>query len=150
MSILDLEKLVITYMPPVTFSHPAEGRKYTVTHDDQSGIITVAIGCHYDQSQINPTMRDEVLAEWKPDRGQYILLVTVHVSDGEFDENHAKIRYMIFQRELPLALQAIMHADIPFLGYYPWLLDSPIYAEFTSIYPESNQTLDYGTPRQYL
>ena len=150
MSIVDLEKIVIAYIPPVTYYHPAEGRKYTVTHDDQSGIITVLIGNHYDPSQINPLMRDEVLAEWKSVQGQYILLVTVHVSDGEFDANHAKIRFMIFQQELPLALQAIMHADTPFLGYFPWLLNSPIYVKFNSTYPEYNQTIKYGTPRQYL
>jgi hypothetical protein len=150
MSEFNPEKLSVTYSPPASIFYPLEGRKYTLTHSDNSGDMFLSIGCHYDLAKLNPLMRDEVLAEWVTAMGQYSLSGEVYISGGEFDENLSKVRYMIFQKELPLALSAIINGDSGFYTYFPWLLDVPIYFCFESIFPEFNQVKFFGTPRQYL
>lgn len=95
-------------------------------------------------------MRDEVLAQWATKNGEYLFYGKVYVSNGEFDINMARIRYMIFKKELELALTAIMYGDRGFFCHYPWLIDAPIYIQFNSIYPEFNTVEYYGTPRRYL
>lgn len=147
---LDLSKLHVKYLPPATDFRPVEQRKYTVTHSDETGDVFLAIGHAYDNNAVNQKFRDELLAEWIPQLGQFVLLGNVYVSGGEYDEKYAKIRYMIFKKEAKLALSAIMHGDSGFLSNYPWLLDAPIYIQFQSIYPEFSQILYFGTPRQYL
>ncbi|WP_456271223.1 staygreen family protein [Bacillus sp. AK031] len=144
------EKLSVTYLPPASIFYPLEGRKYTLTHSDTTGDLFLSIGCHYDSAKLNPLMRDEVLAEWVCAMGQYSLSGKVYISGGEFDENLSKVRYMIFQKELPLALSAIVNGDSGFFTYFPWLLDVPIYICFESIFPEYHQVKYLGTPRQYL
>ncbi|RIW38367.1 hypothetical protein D3H55_02175 [Bacillus salacetis] len=150
MSEFDSEKLSLTYIPPASIFYPMDGRKYTLTHSDLTGELFLSAGCVYDMAKIDPLMRDEVLAEWVRVMGQYTLSGKVHVSGGEFEKNLSKVRYMIFQKELPLALTAIVNGDNGFFTYFPWLLDAPIYISFESIYPEFNHVQFYGTPRKYL
>jgi hypothetical protein len=121
-----------------------------LTHSDKTGQLFLIIGLSYDELAINQQMRNEVLAYWSRTCGEYELRGRVYVSQGEFDENLSMIRYHIFKRELPLALAAIINRDNKFYTYYPWLLDVPIYIEFISIYPQFQQCLYLGTPRQYL
>ncbi len=144
------EKLAVQYLPPASIFDPIDNRKYTLTHSDMTGELYLSIGCHYEMEKINPAMRDEVLGEWKRNLGQYIFTGTVYVSGGEFDHQLSNVRFMIFKKELPLALTAIINGDKGFYTYYPWLLDAPIIICFESIFPEFQQTLYFGTPRQFL
>jgi hypothetical protein len=144
------EKLSVQYLPPASIFNPIDNRKYTLTHSDTTGAMFLSIGCHFDLEKINPSMRDEVLGEWKRNLGQYTLTGKVYVSEGEFDQQLSNVRFMIFKRELPLALAAIVNGDKGFYTYHPWLLDAPIIICFESIFPEYQQTLYFGTPRQYL
>ncbi|WP_108669262.1 staygreen family protein [Peribacillus acanthi] len=150
MSTFNPEKLNTTFIPPATPYSPVDGRKYTMTHSDTTGELFVSIGCDYDWGKINPHLRDEVLAEWRPNHGEYSLQAKVYISGGEFDYNNAKVRFLIFERELPLAFSAIFHADETFFHFFPWFLDFPIYVHYQSIYPEFQKTVYAGTPRQYL
>ncbi|WP_409305669.1 staygreen family protein [Peribacillus sp. SCS-155] len=150
MSKFNPEKLTVTYIPPVTESHPADGRKYTLTHSDLSGDLFLSIGPHYDYAKINQKMRDEVLGEWHTHLGQYYLSIKIYISGGEYDENISKVRYLIFQKDLELALQAMMYGDRKFFRHFPWLLDSPIAVCFESVHPNFSHTAYYGTPRRYL
>ncbi|RFU70427.1 hypothetical protein D0469_07520 [Peribacillus saganii] len=150
MSKLNPEKLSVIYFPPVTECMPVDGRKYTVTHSDLTGDLFLSVGCQYDYSRINASLRDEILAEWLPKMGQYILSGRVYVNGGEFDENITKVRYMIFRKEMDLALQAITQGDSLFFCHFPWLLDSPIYIHFESRLPEYDEIVHFGTPRNYL
>lgn len=143
-------KLFTKYLVPVTPFQPLEWRKYTLTHSDSTGQLFLSIGSKYDYGAINYKFRDEVLAEWVSEMGKFKLFGRVYVSGGEFDENSAKVRFLIFQKELSLALKAIIYGDQTFFTNYPWLLDAPIYIRFESIYPEYNQIAYYGTPRYYL
>ncbi|WP_462413449.1 staygreen family protein [Neobacillus sp. Marseille-QA0830] len=150
MSILDPSKLITTFLPPVTAFRPVEGRKYTLTHSDTSGQLFLTIGCSYEYGATNQSSRDEVLAEWVHKLGEYSLRGRVYVSGGEFDKNYAKVRYAIFRKELNLALQAIVFGDQALYTNFPWLLDAPIYIRFESVYPEFNQVIYFGTPRNFL
>lgn len=150
MSKFNPSKLSVEYLPPATEFRPVDRRKYTLTHSDATGELFLAIGGYYDLNAIKPKFRDEVFAEWLPQMGQYVLSGKVYISGGEFDEPYSKIRFMIFQKELELALTAIVYGDRCFYSNYPWLLDSPIFVHFESVYPEFSKMLYYGTPRQYL
>jgi hypothetical protein len=144
------EKLTVKYMPPVTAFEPVDCRKYTLTHSDATADLFLSIGNMYDFQAINYKMRDEVLADWITLNGEYLLFGKVYISNGEFDRNMSRIRYMIFKKELDLALTGIIYGDRSFYTYYPWLLDAQIYVQFASIYPEFSELIYYGTPRKYL
>jgi hypothetical protein len=150
MNIFDPSKLTFNIHAPATAFRPIEGRKYTLTHSDKTGQLFLSIGNEYNLSAINPKVRDEVLAEWLPKMGEYMLWGKVYVSGGEFDEKYSKVRFLIFQKELDLALKAIIYGDRILFTYFPWLLDSPIYIQYESIFPQFNQINYMGTPRQYL
>ncbi len=144
------EMLTVNYLPPATAFVPVDSRKYTLTHSDQTGELFLGVGNVYDYRAINYKMRDEVLADWVTVNGEYLLYGKVYISNGEYDKNMSRIRYMIFKKELDLALTAIIYGDRSFFGYHPWLLDAPIYVQFSSIFPEFNKVIYYGTPRKYL
>ncbi len=137
-------------MAPATPFRPIDARKYTLTHSDNTGQLFLSIGCEYDYSTVNPHFRDEVQAEWIPQMGEFTLFGRVYICGGEFDENYANVRFRIFQKEVELALKAIVYGDQTFYTFFPWLIDAPIYIHFESFYPQFNQVLYYGTPRQYL
>lgn len=144
------EKLSVKYIPPATVFEPVDSRKYTLTHSDTTGELYLSIGNIYDYQAINYKMRDEVLADWITVNGEYLLYGKAYVSNGEFDKNMSRIRYMIFKKEMDLALTGIIYGDRSFYTYYPWLLDAPIYVQFVSVYPEYSELAYYGTPRKYL
>jgi hypothetical protein len=150
MSNFNPAKLTTQYLAPVTAFRPVEGRKYTLTHSDETGELFLSIGNQFNYSAIDPKLRDEVIAEWVPKKGEYILFGRVHVSEGEFDEKYAKVRYLIFNKELPLALSAMIFGDQYFFTNFPWLLDAPIYIHFESNFPQYNHIKRFGTPRYYL
>ncbi|RFU60572.1 staygreen family protein [Peribacillus glennii] len=150
MSTFNPENLTVTVIPPATPTMPADGRKYTLTHSDTTGELFLSIGKQYDFGKIDEKIRDEVLAEWGPYMGVYVLSAQVYISGGEFDQNISKVRYLIFKKEIDFALEAIMYGDREFFRNFPWLLDSPITVQFNSVYPEYQKLLLYGTPRQYL
>lgn len=144
------DKLSVTYLPPATPFFPVEGRKYTLTHSVETGELFLSTGHVYDRANINIKMRDELVAEWIPRLGEYTLWGQVYVSGGEYDEKYAQVRYLVFQREIETALQAIVNGDQTFFTYFPWLLDAPVYIQFDSVFPQFQKIMYYGTPRQYL
>ena len=144
------EKLTAAILPPATSLFPIDRRKYTIGHSDETGMIYVSIGGRYDERLFNHTLKDEVLAEWRPHLGQYILNASVHISDGDFDENNARVRYLIFNREMKTALQAAFTADRELFSHFPWLLDSPVYICFQSIYPKYNKMKQIGKVRNFM
>ena len=150
MNKLDISQLTVTYFPPATEFRPVDGRKYTLVQSLSTGEWFLNVGYRYHANQVNIRFRDEVLAEWLPQMGQYVLSGKVFISDKDIDKPYAKVRYMVFQREIEQALTAIVYGDRIFYSNYPWLLDSPIYIHFESNYEEFNKMIYYGTPRQYL
>jgi hypothetical protein len=151
MSAFDPRKLSVKYLPPADSAHPLEGRKYTLTHSDITAELFLDIGYVFNFEAINPKMRDEVLAEWKNnEQNHFHLIGRAYVDGGEFSQEAAGIRFMIFKKEMGTALKGIIYGDRQLYSYYPILLDAPIYISFESTYPAYRQTAYYGTPRQYL
>jgi hypothetical protein len=151
MSTFHPQKLSVNLIFPVNFTNPVIGRKYTLTHSDQTGELYLDIGYVFNLEAIDTTMRDEVLAEWRTDCfSRDYLLGAVYVDAGEFSIDVSQRRFNIFKKELPLALTALVYGDRQFIANYPWLLDAPIYIEFHSSFPQFNQKLSFGTSRLYL
>lgn len=151
MSVFDPEKLTVNFIPPATSSQPIEGRKYTLTHSDFTAELFLDIGNVYNYGAINQKMRDEVLAEWEKDeQGRFILEGKAYIDGGEFGETVSGIRFNVFNREMDTALKGIVYGDLSFYANYPALLDAPIFISYASSYPQYQQRLYYGTPRQYL
>jgi hypothetical protein len=151
MSVFNPQKLSVKLIPPATFAHPVQGRKYTLTHSDSTAELFLDIGYDYNYKSINPIMRDEVLAKWQKDSyGRLYLVGKAYVDGGEFSQEVADTRFKIFKKEMATALNGIVYGDRPFYLYYPFLVDAPIFIRFLSTYPQYRQVAFYSTPRQYL
>ncbi|KAJ7298063.1 hypothetical protein O6H91_01G088400 [Diphasiastrum complanatum] len=102
-------------------------RTYTLTHSDWTGQLLLSVGPFYNERQLGHWytrfMRDEIVAEWKLNR-QASLHVHCHVSGGHCLLAPAALRNRIFEREMPLVLQAICYADEKLLANHP---DNPKY-----------------------
>ena len=55
------DKLEVSFIDPVTLYNPINGRMYTLTHSDDTGVLFLTIGIEYDYDAINQDLRDEVL-----------------------------------------------------------------------------------------
>jgi hypothetical protein len=144
---LNPEKLYVEFRDGVSATGPISGRKYTLTHSDETADLFLVIGLEYAFDQIN-RMRDEVLAEWKYDEGAPFLCGYVYV--GQFGPIITKIRDTIFRRELPLALEAIIYGDAELFSKYPQLKHAPIWIYFDSPDPEYEKFEYWGSPDDYM
>lgn len=137
LSKLNIDKLHLTLDKNITSTSPIVNRMYTLTHSDETGELFLYIGLNYDLSKIT-SFRDEVLAKWNILNGQYILNIDLYVGGDEFNFDVQSKRYEIFNKELPLALEAIVYGDRPLFLAHPELNNAPISVKFNSIYPKFN------------
>lgn len=145
MANFDPRKLTIRFILPADPLVPLQGRKYTLTHSDNTGQLFLDIGADYNYEAINRQLRDEVLAEWQNNR----LVGKVFVDGNNPTIESAGKRFDVFKQELGTALKAIVFGDRSFYSNYPIILDAPIYIYFESQFPQTNRLFYYGTPRQY-
>ncbi|WPC44496.1 staygreen family protein [Clostridium sp. JS66] len=145
---LNPEKLFVKFKDGVNSVSPIILRRYTLTHSDKTAELFLVIGLTYAYENIT-SERDEVLAEWKFVNNQYVLNVFCHVG-GENNKDKAALRYKIFIRELPLALEAICYGDRKLFEVHQFLKNSPIMVRFESIYPQYNGIKYFGMPKNYL
>ena len=75
------DKLKTTFVEPITLYSPIEGRKYTLTHSDDTGVLFLTIGNEYNCDAINEDLRDEVLGTWKVYYNSYILFFYIYVGE---------------------------------------------------------------------
>ncbi|WP_273128005.1 staygreen family protein [Metabacillus sp. HB246100] len=151
MSSFDPNKLTVTIIPPASSSFPVKGRKYTLTHSDETGDLFLDIGYVYNELKINSKMRDEVIAQWSlTSDSRWFLAGKAYVDGGEYSKEQARVRHTIFLREMDTALKGIVNGDLPFYLHYPFLLDAPIYLYFESQFPEFRKVYSFNTPRMYL
>jgi len=152
MSRLRPEKLHVTFGEGVTPSGPVLPRRYTLTHSDVTGDLSLTIGLEYDREQISGwytrLMRDEVLAEWLDEGEGPALHVYCHVSGG-LVFGLAGWRYAIFQHELPLALEALRHGDRVLFEHHPELDAATILIHFRSHRRRYRREEQWGTPADY-
>jgi hypothetical protein len=147
------EALHVVYAADVTSQEPLAGRRYTLTHSDSTGELFLTIGKEYDRAQISGwytrLMRDEVLSEWRQDEaGGPALHVSCHVSGGII-LGGAGMRYAIFQRELPLVLEALRFGDRALFEAHPALDAAPIVVHFRYGAAPHDRQEGWGTPGDY-
>jgi hypothetical protein len=127
-------------------------RRYTLTHSDISGDLFLTVGPDYDRGQISGLytrlMRDEVLAEWRQGDDGPALHVYCHVSGG-LALGPARWRNAIFQRELPLVLEALRHGDAVLFEAHSELDGAPILVHFRSSRRRYHRLERWGIPADY-
>jgi hypothetical protein len=152
MSRLNPAKLHVRFAAGVTAEGPATPRRYTLTHSDSTGDLFLTIAPEVDRGQIagwyTRLMRDEVVAEWQEGEEGPALHVSCHVSGG-FVFGSAGMRYDIFQRELPLVLEAFRFGDAGLFEAHPELDRAPVLIQFHSTDPRYRKTERWGTPADY-
>jgi hypothetical protein len=146
------EKLHVTFGDQTTALGPVTPRRYTLTHSDLTGDLFLTVGREYDHKQISgwytKLMRDEVLAEWlEEDRGP-TLHVYCHVSGG-VALGPSRFRSEIFQRELPLVLEAIRHGDRGLFEGQAHLDCAHIMVHFHAREARYKRVEEWGTPADY-
>jgi hypothetical protein len=143
---LNPNKLHVTF-EGITSIEPIVPRFYTLTHSDETGELFLDIGLDYKYSKIG-ALRDEVLAHWMVFKNNYIFSAYCYVG-GEEGIDSAGIRYSIFKKELPLALEAFRYGDRKLFSSYPALKEAIIYICFDSIYPYYNRIENFGVFSDY-
>lgn len=152
MSRLRPEKLHVRFAQGTAPDGPPTPRRYTLTHSDLNGDLFLTVGADYDRSQVSGLytrlMRDEVLAEWREEEAGPEMHLFCHVSGG-LAFGPAGWRYAIFQRELPLALEAFRYGDRRLFQAHPALDRAPIRVHFTSSQQRYHRLEQWGTPADY-
>jgi hypothetical protein len=146
------EKLHVRLVEGVGAEGPVTPRRYTLTHSDTTGDLSLTIGPSFDKAQISGwytrLMRDEVLAEWRQDDEGPCLHVFCHVSGG-LVFGTARWRDAIFRRELPLVLEAFRHGDRQLFEAVVELEEALIRVHFRSGSRRFRRTERWGTPADY-
>lgn len=140
-------QLFIEYRDKVTKTSPTENRTYTMTHSDETGDLFVTIGLIYAEDMTNE-MQDQVYLRFMSLEDKWLLYGEVLIDSPEFEGNK-QVRYDIFKREMPLALQAIYTADKAFFDVYPDLKETPVLIRFKSTDPKYDKIYDYGPISTY-
>ncbi|WP_300260384.1 staygreen family protein [Clostridium sp.] len=144
----DPKMLSVEFRNGITDENPIEGRKYTLTHKDDTGELFLTVALAYAYDKINSSARDEVFGVWKRVNNRFILKIYLYV-DGKVGKEEAIKRDSIFRKELPLALSTIAYGDRKFLENNYDLLNSKIIVRFISAYEELNKIENYGTLKYY-
>jgi len=142
----------VTYLSDTTPEDSILPRRYTLTHSDRTGDMFLSIGTRYQTEQISGLytrlMRDEVLAELTGEGERLVLRVYCHVSGG-FCLGTAKLRYIIFQKELPLVLEAFRYGDRSLFERNPQLDQTSALVHFSSTNKRYNKVEDWGILADY-
>lgn len=143
---LNPDKLTTTFRDGITPITPITGRKYTLTHSDETAQLFLDIGKTYAVEKIGP-MRDEVLGKWcLANQSYYCAYVLI---DKKYDPVMSEVRNKIFVKELPLALEAIRYGDRHLFQAHPKLNSVPILIYFSSENPSLNRVENWGTFQSY-
>jgi hypothetical protein len=152
MSHLDPEKLHVTLRRgarPPGLSNP---RRYTLTHSDLTGDLYLTIGMSYDRKQVSGLytrlMRDEVLAEWIAGEDGPALHTYCHVSGGLVIGSPAW-RYAIFQKHLPMVVEAFCLGDRELFEVQPELEGAPAIVHFHARHKRYRRQEDWGPLSAY-
>ena len=152
MARLNPDKLHVRMPEETAPERPLLPRRYTLTHSDRTGDLFLTIGAEYDRQQISGwytrLMRDEVLAEWQEDDAGPALHVHCHVSGGLVFGPSAW-RFTIFQRELPLVLEALRCGDARLFEGRSELDSAPIWVHFHAVESRYDVVERWGTPADW-
>jgi len=145
---LSIDRLHTEFAAGTTHTFPLIGRMYILTHSDTTGNLYLAIRRSFAVKHLS-AMRDEVLGEWKQAGQHLTLFIYVFVGNKQMGSEENIRRKQAFEKELPLALEAVRYGDRHFFRHFPPCDFSPIFIHFTSEYPELNRTEYYGAPYLY-
>ncbi len=144
---INTDKVFTEMRDGVTATYPVSGRKYTMTHSDETADLFVTIGIGFAEDKVE-RIRDEVRLQFIIIDRMPILYGEV-VIDGMGVPGNPPVREAIFKNEMPTALQAIRYADRELFTKYPKLDQTPVYIQFLSANPDHNKLYDYGTIGEY-
>ncbi len=139
-------------------SDSAFRRRYTLTHNDLTGFLTLSVGETYNSEQLSGLytkfLRDEVLAELVPvgtpsprravGESQYELRVYCHVSGEAMWLAPAGLRSFIFLREMTLVLETIAYADRELIAADPLLKEALVVVHLISDVESLNREIAWG------
>jgi len=152
MTRLKPDKLHVTFAEPTAPEGPLTPRRYTLTHSDRTGDLFLTIAADHDHRQISgwytQLMRDEVLAGWQEDDAGPALHVHCHVSGG-LALGPPGFRFDIFQRELPLVLEAIRYGDKRLFENRPVLDHAPVWVHLHAVQERYNLVEQWGVPADW-
>ncbi|RDY02713.1 Protein STAY-GREEN, chloroplastic [Mucuna pruriens] len=153
-AIFEASKLKVLFLGVDENKHPGNlPRTYTLTHSDITAKLTLAISQTINNTQLqgwyNRLQRDEVVAQWKKVKGKMSLHVHCHISGGHFLlDILARLRYLIFYKELPVVLKAFVHGDGNLFNNYPELQEALVWVYFHSNIREFNKVECWGPLRE--
>ncbi|KGP70779.1 staygreen family protein [Pontibacillus yanchengensis] len=139
----------VQYRPDIQHFTPFWQRKYVLTHSDQTGDLFLTVSKTYAMDQVNE-MRDEVLGKWIVNQNRIEFRGEVFVGNEDIARSIQNIRYNIFNKEMPTALQGIFYGERWLLEMQPFLTQSPIYILFKSNHPEFRGYQSFGYVKDYL
>lgn len=141
-------QVFIEFRELVTPLMPLRDRKYTMTHSDETGDLFVTVATMFAEDKVGPT-RDEVRLEWSTIKDMPILYGEVLIDGEGISPDKSEVRDNIFKREMPLALQAIYHADEQLFNANPELKNTPVLIHFISSQASYNKLYSFGTIGEY-
>ena len=153
MSRLRKEKLHVTFAAGTGPDGPLTPRTYTLTHSDLTGDLFLTVGSEHNREQFaglyNRLMRDEVVAEWRRQDGGLELHVHCHVSGDSPTLGSARFRLAIFERELPLVLEAFRVGDWRLFHAHPEADQAPVLVHFHARQSRYDRIDHWGVPADY-
>ncbi|MEG2109396.1 MAG: staygreen family protein [Clostridium sp.] len=147
MEVINPQKVFTEYRDKVTKVSPIKGRKYTMTHSDETADLFVTVGLNYAEDRIDK-IRDEVKLEWIEEDGKLILYGEVLI-DGEGISGNERIRNNIFMKEMPLALQSVRYGDRELFENNEHLDCAIILIHFKSDIPKYDRVCNFGSMEMY-
>ncbi|MEG1481326.1 staygreen family protein [Clostridium sp.] len=147
MEVINPQKVFTEYRDKVTKVSPIKGRKYTMTHSDETADLFVTVGLNYAEDKVSK-IRDEVRLEWVEEEGKLILYGEVLI-DGEGISGNERIRNNIFMKEMPLALQSVRYGDRELFENNEHLDCAIILIHFKSDIPKYDRVCNFGSMEMY-
>ncbi|MGL4572415.1 MAG: staygreen family protein [Clostridium sp.] len=147
MEVINPKKVFTEYRGKVTKDSPIKGRKYTMTHSDETADLFVTVGLNYAEDKVSK-IRDEVRLEWIEEDGKLILYGEVLI-DGEGISGNERIRNNIFMKEMPLALQSVRYGDRELFKNNEQLDCAIILIHFKSDIAKYDRVCNFGSMEMY-
>ena len=131
---MDVSRLHVTFLAGTGPAGPLAPRRYTLTHSDRTGHLSVSIGADYDTRALQALQvrleRDEVLGEWVVEDGVPRLDLHMAAQGGLPVFGTARMRVGIFRRYRGLVLETLRTADAAQTAAHPGLAGAPVVARF--------------------
>lgn len=139
-----MHKLTVNIMEDVV---DPLGRKYTLTHSDETGMRFLFIGSEYAEKEYDK-LRDEVVAYWDEKDGSFVLKVFCPLACAE-SKYSSDERLQIFKRHMPRVLKAVIGGDLDYIKKTPGLIVAENHIHYC--YDKDNQVFEkMGSVKEYI